>query len=164
MTGETPIRTSFVGASAAPSQAPAATPHKTPRACSLLSRDVSNGMKEADVVICSLFDPLEHDEPNNQRKQGRPPVGIAQQDQPPRFRRSLFCYLHRVFLISSMSENDDGILQESSVDGELHSGTLKTKSKRPLFAWTIHDSMTRCGYEAPAPEARNYLAQRASAG
>src|SRR2546429_10021529 len=39
--GEMPMETSFVGASAAPSQAPAAKPERMPRSCSLFARDAS---------------------------------------------------------------------------------------------------------------------------
>jgi hypothetical protein len=39
--GEMPIETSFVGASAAPSQAPAAKPESIPSNCSFLGREVS---------------------------------------------------------------------------------------------------------------------------
>src|SRR5712691_3031034 len=39
--GETPIETSFVGASAAPSQAPAVKPERMPSTCNLRARDVS---------------------------------------------------------------------------------------------------------------------------
>ena len=39
--GETPMETSFVGASAAPSQAPAVRPERMPSTCSLRARDVS---------------------------------------------------------------------------------------------------------------------------
>jgi hypothetical protein len=39
--GEIPMVTSFVGASAAPSQAPAVKPERMPNACSFLARDES---------------------------------------------------------------------------------------------------------------------------
>src|SRR5262249_49462226 len=51
-TGETPAWTSLVGASAAPSHAPAARPHIPPRPCSFLSRDTSNcGITALDVAV-----------------------------------------------------------------------------------------------------------------
>src|ERR1700674_4956946 len=45
--GETPIETSLVGASAAPSQAPAVKPERMPTSCSLRERDVSSTSKGA---------------------------------------------------------------------------------------------------------------------
>src|SRR6516225_5634477 len=67
-TGETPARTSFVGASAAPSHAPAANPHITPSACSFLSLDGSNtGIAAVAVVMAPpLSYPLQQYQPAHQ--------------------------------------------------------------------------------------------------
>src|SRR5215472_9340047 len=86
-TGDTPACTSFVGASAAPSHAPAASPHIMPRACSFLSREFSSaGMAAVDVVMAPrppLADPLQQYQPTYQHDHRHPPMWIPQHDHPP---------------------------------------------------------------------------------
>src|SRR5262249_131366 len=99
-TGDTPAWTSFVGASAAPSHAPAASPHIMPRACSFLSRDVSNaGIAAVDVVMSPpLLEPLQQYQPTRQHDHRHPAVRIPQHDHPPALRMILLSVVHWSFL------------------------------------------------------------------
>src|SRR5262249_9988061 len=99
-TGETPACTSLVGASAAPSHAPAASPHIIPGAASFLPRDVSNaGMAAVDVVMSPpLLEPLQQYHPPRQHDHRHPPMRIPQHDHPPALRMILLSVVHWSFL------------------------------------------------------------------
>src|SRR5579862_2342805 len=58
--GDTPTETSLVGASAAPSQAPAVNPERMPRVCNFRGRESSGaGVSFADVTIDRIFSSLD---------------------------------------------------------------------------------------------------------
>src|SRR2546429_290651 len=84
--GETPMVTSFVGASAAPSQAPAAKPQRIPKACKLLRRETSDAGKVSSklmVVRLALTDPSQDNEPGQKYDQRHPKVDVLQDRRPP---------------------------------------------------------------------------------
>src|SRR5256884_4396567 len=65
----------FVGASAAPSQAPAAKPQRIPKACKLLRRETSDAGKVSSklmVVRLALTDPSQDNEPGQKYDQRHP--------------------------------------------------------------------------------------------
>jgi hypothetical protein len=80
--------TSFVDASAAPSQAPAARPQRVPKAWSLLRPETSDADNVISEFICLcaslLADPAQDNEAGQKYDQRHPKVDVLQDRRPPR--------------------------------------------------------------------------------
>src|SRR3712207_644572 len=77
-TGERPIVTSFVGASAAPSHAPAASPQKMPTAWRLRSRAAS-----VTIARRRSVNPPEDEQPADQHHDRHPELHVAEDETQP---------------------------------------------------------------------------------
>src|SRR5262249_54433669 len=80
--GEMPMFTSLVGASAPPSQAPAAKPLRMPTACRVRRR-AEDGAAACCAPIFLLGDPAQDDQSRYQYDERDPEVLVAQDDAPP---------------------------------------------------------------------------------
>ncbi len=97
MNGEKPIVTSLVGASAAPSHAPAARPHITPSWCS--ERGARGG---EDEEFMKSLDDDQQDDTDDKHKDGHPKMHVGADGREEGFFHSARVGLKRVVVENSV--------------------------------------------------------------